>query len=499
MIGTGERGFFGRFRRVAEKSGMRLLTWPVESRRGTEDVIKSFNLPPGLEEELEDHQKKILDNLVEAAKGFASVFAAQDASDELSFYPHGATAEQITSAAEQNPDADIRSPYTVVETDADGNWSSKPMHQVYATLIKENRVREYLRQAASYATKGQDEDQALRIFLTAREQALETGDYKKSEEFWVTLNDEPKVSIQIGFYDTYTDTLMGEKFAAQAWVDILDEPKTDLAKKHIEIFQNWRRKKTHRRQQKVRARAAHTKIMVGQAARYNWSANSYPPQEEWREEMGSKIHIFLTSFEKNAERRIPVMKQLGILYDVPDEIIKDMEYERLIFHEVAHSEVPMGIKTRLGSHAQPIKELYCDLLALNAINDIYAENNVKRDITLLSVFAQGLLGYIDYLHEGKNAEYYVGRSTILGFCVEKGSIIVNQNGITWDDTDKVFQDLAQLLELVKTIQANGTINSTRNFFDSHFHPDIYNALVPLINTPPDFLRKEEDSSQSLAL
>ena len=493
MAGAGgERKIFGLFRIGSESQGQRLLAWP-ESRRTPQDLIETIDLPPGVEDGLEDHQKKILANLVNAATGFAAVFAAQDAAEELSFYPAGATREQIIEADEKNPDANIRSPYTVVEIDSNGNWLAKPMHQVYAQLIKENRVREYLRQAASSATKGSDKDQTLRIFLIARDKAFETGEYKQSEEFWITSDIEPKVSIEIGFHDAYHDPLMGEKFAAQAWVDILDEQRTEIARGHVKTFQRWRKQKTHKPTELVRVRAGYPKVMTGQAALYDWSANSYPCQEEWRQEMGSKIHLFLTQFEKNVRRRRPVMEQLGRLYDIPDQKIQDLAFQQIVYHEAAHSEVSVGIKRRLGRLAQPVKELYCDLLALEAINDTSTEQYTK-DIALLSIFADGLLGYVDYLAQRKRAEYYVGTSTILSYCVENGSVNVNEYGIIWDDTERVFEDISQLAKKVKTVQSRGTLNSAQRFFDSHFHPDIYSVLVRLANTSPQFLLEEGETT-----
>ena len=94
----------------------------------------------------------------------------------------------------------------------------------------------------------------------------------------------------------------------------------------------------------------------------------------------------------------------------------------------------------------------------------------------------------------KRAAYYVGRSTILSFPVEQSSVHVSENGILWEDTDSVFKSLSQLLKKVKAILSHGTTESAQRFFDSHFHPDIYNALVPLANTSPDFLSPEDDTS-----
>ncbi len=465
-----------------------LLAWP-ESRRSPEDLIRRLDLPPGLEEGLEDHQKKVLDYLVRAACGFAAVFAAQDATEESSFYPQGVTREEVLQAIEDNPGIGIDSPYTLVDRDANGIWSTRPMHQVYAQLIKDNQVREHLKQAASLATKGSDNDSALRLILIAREKAFETGDFKESEEFQITNAVEPKVSIKIGFDDTYDEPILGTKARAQAWVDILDESRTDVARHYVESYLKWRRQRTHKQLRPVRVRAGYAKVMTGQAALFEWSANSQPFREEWREEWGSKIYVFLNSFERNIQREIPVIRGLAHLDGVSDDAIMDIIFQKLIYHETAHSEIPKGVKKRLGRFAQPLKELCCDLLALQAISKISSDDDKRKEIAILSVFAQGILGYVQYLADRRRPQYYVGKSSMGSYCAQRGSVTIGEDSLRMD-VDGVYAHLSGFLGEVKNIIAHGTVRSAEDLFDTHFDPAIYNRLASKAYEQPMFLAKD---------
>lgn len=455
---------------------------------------REFELRPAVSARLTKEEAQILNILVRAARRTANLYLLQEAKEEgFDFYPPKITKSEVLKAAEE--DSEIRSPYTIVRQTPDGSLEAVPMHTIYAIRLKQLNIPNYLREAANFAGRGRKRDISLQAYLRAKARSLETGDYESSERIWLEREDEPKIDIVIGLYDTYTDKLLGAKYSWGAWVGVLDEKGTHDSQWFLDSFLNWWEQETGQHAPKVRMRVDHTRMLGGQAALYDWTGNSLPCQQEWRQKYGSKFTIFRPRFETDfKEKKLPAFRSLidpSRRMGVPDSLVKTVSLRKHIGHETSHAlGVAPDLEIRLQEFAAPIKELYCDLLALKGYFAIPGISMRERELAFATFFADGVIEYANFHNEGKREEYYVAHAVPLKFCLKKGSIKVEDGRLTWEDPRQVMNDIILLLdEEVQKIQIEGGVKEAKNFFAEYYDDNTYGQLrrgeVPI----PHFLRR----------
>lgn len=466
---------------------------PSLERERHQRYIRDFDLPYEAESKLDRHQKEMLLLLKEAARGMERIFAAQVGRDKLRahFYPKSVTKSVIERANDSNPD--ILSPYTVVVRTHDDKLITYPMHVAYARLIEENGICDLLRKATRLADKGDNRDHQFRQYLEAKAESLETGDYEPSERLWLLRDDEPGIDIVIGFHDTYTDGLFHKKFAAQAWVGVIDRQLTDDSQWFMNAFLKKWQEASQQEAPKVRMRIDQTVLMSGQAAPYKWTGNSLPCQIEWRQKYGSKFTIFKPVFEDGFGPRLDAYrtiiastKRMG----VPDDLVKTVNLRRYIAHETSHSlGVASDISDRLYEHTDWVKELYCDLLALKGYFEINELSMRERELAIAVSFANGSVEYDAFLREGKREEYHLASTLLLNYCLEKGSVKIEDGQLTWDDPRQVHSDISELFDVVSDIQSNGKARDAEELLVKFYDTLLYPSLMRRGASIPTLVRK----------
>lgn len=458
---------------------------------------RDFELPTALTERLTKNQKDLLDFYVGLARSVASLYNIQEGTgSRANFYPSSVPKREILRAAEK--DSEILSHYTIVTKRQDGTLSPVPMHQAYARLIESKGIPQMLSEAAITAVKTGDTWSAM--YLRAKKESLRTGNYEKSEEFWLTRSDEPLIDIVIGLYDTYTDKFLGVKYSWEAWAGVLDEPLTKDSQQFLNSFLDWWETEIGEKAPKVKLRIDQTRILSGQAEKYGWTANSLPCQPEWRRKFGSKFTIFKPVFEdKFNQKRLPAFRSVihpNKRMGVSDNLIKTASLRRFIAHEISHSlGIPEDIEKRLRQFASPIKELYCDLLALKgypAITHTSPMGRREQEVALATAFADGKLDYLDYSIAGRRPEYFIASSVFLKFCTDQGNVVIEDGNINWENSPKVYgEDIPALFSIVSKLVREGKESDAKSFFSRYFDPDIYHSVTNkgTINLPFNIPKK----------
>ena len=144
-----------------------------------ESPIQDFVLHPEVEENLDKHQREILNSLVSATRRIADLYVLQE-SEWVRFYPRGVQKNEVSREAQQKPE--LLSPYTIVERDPGGEFFATHMHKVFAPQIKEKGIARRLRRAADEAGKGKNRDIQLQAYLRAKAHALETQDKSATQK-----------------------------------------------------------------------------------------------------------------------------------------------------------------------------------------------------------------------------------------------------------------------------------------------------------------------------
>ena len=459
---------------------------------GKELLTREFRLPREVKESLTFEQAKILQLLTRAARRTADLFALQlDNEGNPNFYPAKTTLSEILDAVTKNPE--IQSPYTIVTRDPEGNLQAIPMHKVYAEPLKDLEVVGLLKEAANTAGRGKNRDMDLQAYLRAKATSLETGDYESSDRIWLERSDEPKVDIAIGLYDTYSDKLLGRKYAWEAWVGVLDEKSTMESQWFLNALLTWWQQHTGQEPPKIKMRIDYTRILAGQAALYDWVGNNLPCQQEWRQKYGSKFTIFGKRF--NDEFKKNKLKAFRNLIDSPkrrgasDDQLKSVSLRKHIAHEIGHSlGVASDLETRLQKYATTIKELYCDLLALKGYFGIDGVSPRERELAFAIAFSEGITDYQAYKNNGTRTEYYISRSILLNYCLREGSIQINDRKLTWQDPKRVITNIETLFNQVNQLQISGTSKDVQSFIEEVFDPEVYDLLTLRRIVVPEFLQ-----------
>lgn len=444
----------------------------------SERYFRSFVLPAEIVGDLSENEKIILQNLLSAAELGERIFARQEGTSGWSnFFPKDATKRDIIAAAQKDPAIDDH--YTVVVRDqSTGSLTARPFHLHYAEI---KDMAEYLRRAANAAGNGKERDSSLQAYLRAMATAFDTGDYEPVAKYWLQRSDEPKIDVVLGFYDSYTDTVLGRKFAFEAWISLLNHSATQDAQQFTNSFLEWWKQKTGQEAPNVRARYGHDLAITGQAVKYRWSANSLPCQPEWRVRYGSKFTIFGSVFEDSMPERLHAFKNTifpARRIGVAENLVKKVALRQLLAHETSHS---LGIEEdfdkRLREHASWVKELYCDLLALHGYGQLNGLSPREAEIALAVTLAKGRLEYNAFKREGRRQEYYLGSSILLKYCLDQECVRIINGQLAWDNPGEIFAVIANLFQEVQQLFRSGRTRDAELFLQNRFDPEIYNMVL----------------------
>lgn len=447
-------------------------------RTKNERYFRNFVLPPEIVSNLSENERKILSHLLKAAELGERIFARQEGgSGRPNFFPKDATKREIVAAAQKDPTIDDH--YTVVVRDqATGNLTAKPFHLHYPEI---SEMAEFLRKAANAAGSGRERDFQLQAYLRAMATAFKTGDYEPVAKYWLQRDDEPKIDVVLGFYDSYTDTVLGRKFAFEAWINVLDLKATQDAQLFTNSFLGWWEQATAQKAPNVKARYGHDLAITGQAVKHRWFANSLPCQPEWRARHGSKFTIFGSVFEDSMPERLQTFRNAidpARRIGITEDSVKRVALRQLTAHEISHSlDIEEGYDKRLREHASWVKELYCDLLALVGYSKLKGLNPREAEIALAVTLAKGRTEYNTFKRERQRQEYYIGSSILLKHCLDQGDVEIIGGRTTWNNPDEVLIAIGKLFEMVKTLLQKGRTREAETFIQSHFDPEIYGRVL----------------------
>lgn len=495
------RGIFGIGGRGSQQSEFSGISVEIIPQASVHRILE-FTLPHYIEAGLDKDQKQLFRFLVRAARRTAELYSLQESEDERGiFYPKDAAKTEVQQAAQTNPA--ISSPYTIVRRTPEGNLIAIPMHDFYADRLKEKDIPRLLREAAKVAGKGKRRDIQFQKYLDAKARALETGDYESSARLWLERDNESEIDIVLGPDDTYGDRFLGVKYAWQAWVGVFDKETTYNSQWFLDAFLKKWEEETGQNAPVVRMRIDHTRILAGQAALYEWLGNSLPCQQEWRQKYGSKFTIFKPIFERDfRKKKLVAFKSLidyTIRRGVQDKFVKTVSLRRHIAHEISHSlGVAQDLEQRLQEFAAPIKELYCNLLALKGYFAIPGISAKERELAFATLFADGIIEYANFHYEGKREEYYAAASVLLNYCLQKGSVKEEDGRLTWDNPRQVMDDIISLFDEVHKIQIEDTVEEAEQFFRQYYNDDAYTQLRRVDVAIPHFLRKSAKKPPSTA-
>lgn len=380
------------------------------------------------------------------------------------YYPHDMTKEEFEKACAASPDkaAALKSPYTMVRRDAQGNLEAVPYHVAFADDVK--AAADKLRAAAALA-----EDAGLKKYLEMRASALLDDDYRPSDLAWMDMKDNG-IDVVIGPIEDYEDGLFGYKTAHEGYVLIKDRDWSARLAKYAKFLPQLQRELPVPDAYKREKPGTDSDLNAYDAVFYAGDCNA-----------GSKtIAINLPNDEQvqlqKGTRRLQLKNAMRIKFDtilvpIADQLIApdqrshvkfDAFFQNVMFHEVAHG---LGIKNTidgkgtvrdaLKEQAGALEEGKADILGLYMVSKLQKMGELG-DADLMDNFVTYLAGIFRSVRFGATEAH--GRSNLAQFKFFKDHGAFTRDDATGTyrvDMPKMREAMTALSEKILKLQGDG--------------------------------------------
>lgn len=431
--------------------------------------------------DLSEKEKKIVEKLIEAAKLIGPIYSEQIDDRYLggNFYPHDATAKEITKAAKENPE--IFSPYTIVERDENRKLITIPYHIKFKSQLE--KIGALLKEAAKLS----DNIEFARR-LTLQADALIEGSYEVSDIYWITMTPY-KIDIAIGPIDKLDDRLMFRKTSYEAWVGILNEEKTEKTKIIQQAIYDIRRKIIPTSQKanfldKTKLRVDRTLIFSGLYARGMFTSTSLPIDPQLMERYGIEITFFDTSLDiKFNNQHLVIFEKVfekEFQKDYPKELLREGSFRNVLLHEIGHSLLRFkDAEDRLRELFPIIDELAatiygiktCGLLVLKGIM-----SEKELEAIMIMFICRAFTWWIDSKTNKSVEAFAIGHVIAINYFLSNGAIR-ESNGISWPNFGKMFLGISALADVLELLISTGSYEDAKQFIDKYRSFVVYSRFA----------------------
>ena len=412
---------------------------------------------------------------------FRPFFGNTPLPDGAGFYPADLTADQFTAYVDAHPDQReaLTSGYTVVRREGD-RLIAVPYSEAYAEWLEPSA--RLLEQAAEVTSNA-----SLERFLRTRAAAFRSNDYYESELAWMDIEGTP-IEPVIGPYEVYTDRLLGQKTAYEAFITLKQpEASADLARFKA-LLPDMEANLPVDARYKNANRPFNSPIIVAEQIRGGGDnraavqtiAFNLPNDERVREEKGAKKVILANVLGAKYDRILAPMAGLALVPDQASLVSEKYMTMETLFHELSHSLGPGiievgGRETTVNAELRDIysasEEAKADVMG--AWNILYLMQRgempaAERDELLATYFA----GIFRAVRFGTDEAHGRGAALQYGYLKEKGAF-------TWDaasgryrvDDEAMIAGIRDLVGEIVTRQGNGDYAGMNAFFDQYAHLD----------------------------
>ena len=429
-------------------------------------------------------ERRVVNLLIRAADAMTAIFEKQaGGSDGKSdgLYPAGVTKTELDRYLARHPDRrdNLLSPYTVVRRRG-ADFVAVPYNVEYRPELE--KAAALLEQAAAATSNA-----SLRNFLKLRARSFRSNDYYPSELAWLDITGTP-IDIAIGPYETYDDTLYGQKTAFEAYVMLKNPAESADLAKYKDLLRDMESNLPVEDRYKNFKRATSAPIFVAEQVRGGGEnivgpqtiAINLPNDERVREAKGAKKIILSNVLGAKYEG---ILKEVAPRVLVADQAAlvsrKDMTLHTL-FHELSHSLGPGSItvdgrattvSAEMGDIGDTAEEAKADIMG--AYNVLYmiqrglipeAERKPFLTTVAAEIFRAARWGDKEAHGRGAALQY--------GYLKAKGAFIFDAAAGRYRiDYDAMQAGLRDMVGDIIRLQGNGDYRGMVAFFDRYAHLD----------------------------
>lgn len=411
------------------------------------------------------------------------------------YYPEDLTEQDLRAylAAHPADEAALTGVFTVVRRDGD-RLVAVPYSEAYAEWLAP--AAQKLEEAAAITS-----NESLAKFLRSRAAAFRGNDYYQSDKDWMDL--DSRVEITIGPYETYEDSLLGQKAAFEAFVTVADPAASARLTKFKQLLPAMEQNLPVPDEVKTK-RGAESPIRVvdlvfaaGDARKsVQTIAFNLPNDERVRKEKGAKKVLLRNVIET---KFAAIMKPVGervIAAEQSHLLDAEAFFQETLFHELSHSLGPAFVQgdpskgevgKALGASDAALEEAKADVMGAYNILYMIEEGHFPGEFhdKLLVTYFAGLLRGVRF---GVAEAHGQGAALQINRFLEEGAV-------TFDDatarftvhTAKLVTSIEKLVHDIALWQHQGDKAAVDAALAAYgkLTPPIAGALAKLSDIPVD--------------
>ncbi len=413
------------------------------------------------------------------------------------FYPAGATKADLEAWHKTLDDAARQQAtgfFTAIRRAPDGTFVSVPYSVEYQgdlTLMAE-RLR-----AAANATQ----QPTLKKFLTTRADALISNDYYASDVAWMEL--DASLEPTIGPYEVYEDEWFNAKAAYEAFITVRDDAETKkltMFGDQLQDLENNLPIDPKYRNAKLGAlapiRVVNVVFSAGDANRgVQTAAFNLPNDERVIREKGSK-RVMLKNMQDAKFNKVLLPISLVALPSADRaRVAFDAFFTHILMHELMHGLGPHNIVVagRNTTVRQELKETYsaieeakADISGLWALQHLVDKGVLPKTFeeTMYTTFLASMFRSVRF---GINEAHGKGVAVQLNYFLDKGAVVVNEDGTFSVKADQIKAAVAGLTRDILTLQAEGSYDKAKELLTrlGVIRPESQKVLDRLSDVPVD--------------
>ncbi len=344
------------------------------------------------------------------------------------FYPTDMTINEFDAAADRVDGESLRSQHTIVRRDAEGRLEAVPYHVAFEREVR--AAAALLRDAAVLA-----DDDGLRRYLELRAIALETDDYRSSDDAWMDMKTNT-VDIVIGPIEVYDDKLLACKASHEGIVLVKDREWSGRLTRYTELLP-WLQAglpvpEAYRSERPGLDADLNVYDAVYHAgfanARPTASAINLPNDESVTLAKGTRRLQLKNVMRAKFDTIVRPIADLLVADDQRPSLTFDAWFEMVMFHEIAHG---LGIHRTVDGRgtvagalrelATPLEEQKADAVGLSLLARLQ-DSGERGTAPLIGHQVAHLADMFRMLRYGSASPYALSAGSQLNFLMNSGAM-----------------------------------------------------------------------------
>jgi hypothetical protein len=385
------------------------------------------------------------------------------------FYPEDITKDELNNAEVK----DKAGLYSVIKRDEQGNLYSAAYTEVFEKEL--NEAAKLLREASQLA-----DNKEFANYLNLRADALINNSYQPSDFAWMDMKSNP-IDVVIGPIETYEDQLFGYRAAFESYVLVKDLAWSERLAKFAAFLPELQTGLPVADKYKQEVPGSDADLNAYDVIYYAGHSNAgsktiainLPNDEQVQLEKGTRRLQLKNAMRAKFDKILmPIADEL-IVPEQRKHITFDAFFANTMFHEVAHG---LGIKNTitgkgtvrqsLQEHASALEEGKADILGLYMVEQLLKKGEITEG-TLEDYYVTFMAGIFRSVRFGASSAHGKANMIRFNYFKEQGAFSKNAQGLYQVNMDKMATAIANLSNLILTLQGDGDYNKVSELIDTH--------------------------------